>query len=257
MASKQFDRKEFVFTGIFSDTVLAPATGDRLYVKSVEVGNSVGSAQALGWGYKLPNAMWKAGQWDDSETASYIEDTTHAQDSTVNNFALTTTTNNDGIVVAAMEPFNVIGIDVGTAGGSAPTLEYTYWNGSSWATLNTFKTPDLTNTSAYQYLVFHTPGDWDVTAAGDTPVDTDTVPAGYYAVRIRATGAPSTTAANGDSIWVGVLKDFVEEVDDGKSIEWTAASDAGLRIPGGAALTPFCETANAGNWVLAEYRYSV
>jgi hypothetical protein len=248
------------FAAICKTPVLAPPTrptgsnaavNDRLYLGTVEVGNSAGAAASCGFGYELPDAMWKAGQWDDSETASYVDDTTDAQSTTANDFPISTTTVNDGFVVQALCPFNSIGITISvaiTANGSAP--EYTYWNGA-WTALTILNTPDFANTGD-TYINFLRPVDWTPLAAADAPVATDGLSTGYYAVRVRMITAAPSAACRATELWASRLLDYVESVDDGKSIVFNAQGE--IIIPYRASLIAYCSTANAANWINIEYR---
>lgn len=230
------------------------ATKLKCYLSYVEVGNSSGGDASCGWGVELPDAMWKAGLWDNSETPAYIDDTTDAQDSGTSDFALQSLTNNDGFVVQSTEKFNIIRILVGTAEvGTAATDEYTYWNGSSWTTLPTLSTVDHTGTGD-EFLQFLTPDDWAKLATGDTPVDSHGLDAGSYAIRYRATTAPGTTAALATDLAVIKLLDYIEKVGDGASVT-RKYSGAGLKVPYGQQVLPFCSTANAANWISVDYRF--
>ena len=253
--------KNFTSTGpvafaTISNTAVLNAGGtgtdsrEYLHLQRVEVGNSSGAAASCGFGYRLPDAMWKAGFWDDSETASYVEDTTDAQDAGTSDFAISTAaTNNDGYVIQSKVPFNIVNLVIGTAQNGAGTVEYNYWNGA-WTTLPTIATPTVTSTGTVS-LVFMKPVDWTALAAADAPVATDGLSTGYYAIRVRYTTAPATTAGLLTTLNLIDLVDFVESVSDGTS----AIKEFGdFRIPYRASLVPYCSVANAANWVSVEYR---
>ncbi len=230
------------------------ATKLKCYVSYVEIGNSSAGDASMGWGIELPDAMWKAGLWDDSEGVSYVDDTTDAQDAGTSDFVLQSTTNNDGFVVQSTEKFNIIRIDVGTAEtGSAAVDEYTYWSGSAWSVLPTISTVDHTGTGD-EFLQFLTPNDWTKTATGDTPVDTDKLDAGVYAIRYRATTAPGCVGALATDLAVIQLVDYIEKVGDGASVKRDYPG-AGLKVPFGQQVLPFCSTANAANWISVNYRF--
>lgn len=245
------------FPSVGKDNVLTAPTSplkEKIDVLEVQVGNSSGADASCGWGYEILDANWTAGQWvDNVNTAVAVTitmDTTDAQDAGVNDFALTTTTNNDGFVVMANKFPNIIRIDIGDNAGSAPTLEYTYWNGSAWATLQTVLTPNLQATGD-QYVVALTPHDAAVATSSSTAVVNNGVTSGYYAVRVRATTAPSG-AALADELSVVHLMDFVEKVADGNATVEEYNPGTKL-IPSGHSLVPFCSTANAGNWIKVKY----
>lgn len=266
MGLKKFDSTgPKAFPGTFVTAVLSPNTSgsgeakasvdDRIIVKSVEIGNSTGSDAQCGYGYEIPDAQWKAGIWDNSATASYTDDTTDAQDAGTGDFPMTNANeNDDGFVVQSTTKFNVIGMDISTAGagGGIASPTYQYWGTSGWTTLPTINTADFTNNSAYQYVVFLEPLDLDKLASGDTPVDTDGLDAGKYAVKISWGTAP-TTAPVGDELWLGKLVDYVEQVEDGKSVRIEYA-DNGKAMLTGSSLLAYCNVANAANWISVEYR---
>lgn len=245
----------YAFSSIADDRIDLSSTSpflENAIVHEIEIGNSSGGDASCGWGIELLSAEWKAGQWDNSEDPAYVDDTTDAQDSGTDDFALTTTTNNDGYVVQAREPFNIVGIDVSTAEAGSPTYEYTFWDGSAWTTLPTLAVPDYTGTGV-EFLTFLKPNTWAALASGDTPVDTEGLTAGYYAIRCRATTAPSTAPLATD-LWVVKLLDYVETVGDGNSIVKEYRS--GKAILAGRNIVPYCSTANAANWIQFEYRRS-
>lgn len=240
------------FANKAKDEILSGSTSpikESLFLKEVQVGNGNATEASVAFGYKLTSDKWKAGQWDDSETASYIDDTTHAQDSTTNNFALFTTTNNDGFVIQAAEKFGIVGLTIATTQGGSPTYEYTYWNGSSWATLTTVENPSYAS-AADTYLVFNEPVDWAALASSDTPVATDGLTAGYYAIRARATTAPST-APIATIAWVIRLLDYIKVLPAGYAAVRTSAE--GIKVPPGHSVIPYCSTASSANWIILEY----
>lgn len=241
------------FGSIAKETVLPALTdGKRYLIGYAEVGNSSGGDARCGWGFKLKDALWTAGQWDDSAGASFTDDTTDAQDAGADDFALTTTTDNDGFVVQADHKFNILGITVSTAAsGGSPAYDYAYWNGSAWTTLNTLATPDFSSTGD-TYLEFLTPHDWTPLASGDTPVDTDGLTAGDYAIRVRATTAPSSTAALATVLWTVSLLDYVEVVGDGQS-SITSREVLPLVVPNGCAVVGYCSTADNNNHIFLSY----
>ncbi len=107
--------KKFANRG-FDEILTSPSDGfnSPISVQSVDVGNSSGAAMAVGWGVVHTTAMWSAGQWDDSEPASYTDDTTDAQDAGASDFALTSTTNDDGFVLQSDAPIQIMEIVVGS-----------------------------------------------------------------------------------------------------------------------------------------------
>jgi hypothetical protein len=244
------------FPSVGKDRVLEAPNGDilkeKLDVLEVQVGNSTGADASCGWGVTVDTGQWKAGQWDASEEPEYIDDTTHAQDVTVNNFALTTTTDDDGFVIQAELFPNVIRLAVGTAAsGGSPAYSYKYWNGTGFATLTTILTPNLAATGD-QYLVSLTPYD----AAKAAAAQANGISQGYYAVLVQATTAPSSAAAVANQVGIVHLMDFIEKVGDGNATveEYNPGTK---QVQPGQALVPFCSAANAANWVKVKYTKSV
>lgn len=235
------------------DSTLLPAA---IEVAEIVVTNRSGAAADMGWGYIMPTTHWLAGQWDDSETPAYVEDTTDAQDAGATDFPLFTTTDDDGFVIQCDYPFNVIGIDLGTAEAGGPTYVYSYWNGSAWTTIDqtnqVFNLPDYTSTPpANEYIAFPTPYDWVQLATGDTPVDTHGLTAGKYAVRVVATTAP-TTAPVADDLWIATLVDFEPQIADDAALSFMVPEN--ILIPNNASIVPYFGTANAGNLIKVYYR---
>ena len=127
------------FSGLGSDEILtAPLTPvpQSIVVYQTDIANNSGSAAAMGYGYKVLDADYKVGQWDDSAGTSFIDDTTDAQDAGTDDVALFTTTNNDGFVVSASKKFDLVNLVVSTAEAGSPVYEYTYYNGTAWTTFN-------------------------------------------------------------------------------------------------------------------------
>lgn len=238
---------ENIFPSIAFDRLLEPPTvaGSKLSisVNRVEIGNSTGSAASAGWGIIHTDAMWQAGQWDNSSVGSEAtDDTTDAQDSGTNDFALTTTTDDDGFYIESDYFFGLVEINVGVAAaGGSPVYEYSYYNGSSWTTFTPKVAPDFSGTGK-KYLLFNIdPSLWS--RGGVT--------AGKLAIRCRATTAPSSTAALASTIKIATLEHYLEKVADGD-----AAKDQYLKpykLPFRGALTAYCSAANANNWMKIEY----
>lgn len=236
-----------------TNVLTSPSTrSEKLIIGSVEIGNSTGSTAKVGWGYQIPNDQWIAGQIDISETGSeYVDDTTDAQDVGTKDFALTTKTDDDGFLIGCKIPFNVIGITVGTNtsnGANTPAYAYTYSNGANtWQTLTLIDTPDFESATGDTYMSFLKPADWVQTSS-----DAYGIPDGYYCVKVIATTSPATTAPVADAIWLVDLIDYVEQVDDGKSVTLSASGETS--IPFKAPMVPYCNVANASNWCSIEYR---
>jgi hypothetical protein len=97
-----------------------------------------------------------------------------------------TTTNNDGFLSYAIQPFNKLTFNVSQAETGAPVYTYEYWNGSAWTALSGVSAPNLTTTGSKD-LTWTIPSNW---AVGDgTEVGGST---SYYTIRVLATTAPAT-----------------------------------------------------------------
>jgi hypothetical protein len=238
------------FSGKGSDEILtAPLTPvpQSIMVYQTDIANNSGSTAAMGYGYKVLDANYKVGSWDDTGTPEFLDDTADAQDSDADDIALFTTTNNDGFVVSATEKFNLVNIVVSTAAAGSPVYEYTYWNGSAWTSFTPIIEPDLTSTTE-QALVFTIPSDW--AKGGDTGEGVD---ADHYAIRVRATTAPST-APLATTVSAVVLLDLVGSVVDGSNINKTTyVQSDGAKIPPGHSLVPYSSVSDNSNTIYVEY----
>jgi hypothetical protein len=224
--------------------VHAPAAGKRTHLRFLELVNKSGGAITMGLGPVLDSSKWIAGQWVNA-TPLFTDDTVDAQSAAANDFAATTLTINNGLVVGATELFSTVRMNVGTAAGGSPIYDYAYWNGSAWAALTLVDTPVLGSTGN-QLMTFIPPADWAKTAAVVSGI-----PAGYYAVRIRCTTAPTTTAGLITQIFVSHAFKWSK---DGIAASASAVFDvagAVLSLNGlGESLMAYFGTANASNRVL-------
>lgn len=235
--------------------LVSPASGEQLQLHEAVLNNRSGDVNTVGLAKQFDNDLWMAGQWDDSEEPSLIDDTTDAQDAGADDFALQTTTNNDGFVIQCRRPFDLISIDISTAeSGGSPAAEVAYWGTGGWTTIsnsNLIVAPDFSGTGEV-LIAFSQPLDMDVLAAGDDAVDTDELTAGYYAVRVRYTTAPSSTAALASAIRVGKLIDFKEALADNDLLNIVPAE--GLLLNGGESIVPVFATASALNSASIKYK---
>ncbi|MDE2441740.1 MAG: hypothetical protein KGP14_12015 [Betaproteobacteria bacterium] len=196
----------------------------RFSVQNLAVQNRSGSAAVVGWGGRLPAdaTLWKAGQWTNA-TTTFTDDTADAQSSAATDVPLTTTTNNDGFIVMAQVPFNILSIIVSaTVATGAPVYDVAYSiAGGTWTTLTL---ANLLVAPAYaaageSLLWFESPGDWAVSEAGHATG----IPTGYYAIRVRATTAP-TIAPIATQIIPGIIVDSMKAVADSGVASWNYAS---------------------------------
>lgn len=219
--------------------------------------NRSGSTIAVGIGFRLRNDQWKAGQWDDDAATPFIDDTVDAQDigASTGDFALETTTANDGFVIASRHKFHWVSLNVGTAGvgaGTVGAVRYSNNAGTGWTALATNQSfADTFTRSAgvnfavgEQVFVWAPPIDWG------RVTNLSGIPDGYYALNVRATTAPATTAALAVAIEIGTLVVAVEGVVDNATI---SEEETFEREPFSDALVAFFGTANAGNLVKCEF----
>ena len=179
--------------------------------------NRSSATVSAGLGFRLVNSAWVAGQWTQT-SGVFTDDTTDAQDAGTNDFALETTTNNDGFIVAARQPFNAISFDVSTAGlTGAPVVDFAYSNlaGTGWTTLvatNFFDAPEALWPLGIQEIVWVPPTDWGKVTA------INTIPVGYYAIRVRKTTAQTGTAALATAMEVWRVLFLTEGLADNASL---------------------------------------
>lgn len=237
-------------THLFTPATITSPTDSFRYALALEwarLHNRSGGAAAVGLGVHLPDALWVAGQWTDA-TSTYTEDTTDAQDAGADDVPLSTLTNNDGHVIAAEVPFNAVSYDVTTAeAGSAGTYAVDYWDGSAWTAMsNLFSLPTFTP-AAEHVLVFGLPADWAKGGSGTG------MPTSKYAVRVRATTAPGTTAAVAQRLHLARLCLLAEAVADNGELRFEPGYPA-ARLPlldQGDGVCAFFSTANGGNFIEA------
>lgn len=229
--------------------------------------NRCGTTAAVGIGIRIPNAYWQAGQWTDSGT-TYTDDTTDAQDAGTTDFSLETTTTSDGFVILSRVPFNAITIQVSvasTGGNPVRALRYSTSSGgtSAWsgaitnayaaaASTGHYAVTGTTN-SAEALWVWNLPNDFAATTGANDALGTG-IDAGWYAVNIRATTAPTGTAGVADFLSIYRLHFLTEALaDNGVYEAFFGTSEIPLH-PQGDALVAFFETANDGNRVSALVR---
>lgn len=233
-----------------------------LALQSFALHNRSGGALVAGIGVRIPNDLWIAGQYVDA-TTTFTDDTPAAQDTTTNDFPLETLTNNDGYIIASRVPFNAVSINVSTASvdgvAVARAARFSDSVGTAWQTAesNIFQqTGSATNYATGEaVVVFAPPVDWGKSSALATGL-----PNGYYAMNVRATDAPVTTAGLAKAIEIFRIYYLTEAVADNAVLdkdfggsEMKMAQDA---VEGwyGDALVALFGTANDMNRVTANVR---
>ena len=194
----------------------SPASGG-VALAWAQIHNRSSATINYGIGFRIGNRAWVAGQWDDDATTPFTVDTTDAQDTGADDFALDSTTANDGYVIACRHKFNAFSMNVGTADvGGTPVraLRYSNLAGSGWSAdpSNLFAAP--TTSGAYstgeERVIFIPPDNWGRTQA----TGLSGIPGNLYAINVRDTTAPSTSAATANTIEVWNLLFLTESLAD-------------------------------------------
>lgn len=225
--------------------------GSRFVIGEFNIHNRSGGSAYVGIGGRLPQSLWTAGQI--VAAGSYTDDTMDAQDAGANDFALTTTTNNDGFGVFGLVPFSIVSIIVGTAAaGGSPAWDLAYTKaGGSWGTItNAYVSPLFTSTGE-QLIWFEPPTDWAPAEAGHGTG----VPTGQYGIRVRATTAPNATAGLATNIVVGRMMLTTEGVADNAVLN----NIGGVEIPLPPQFDAICaaiSTADPQNRASVSWRYA-
>ena len=157
--------------------------------------NGSGSAANVGLACRIPITLWKFGKL--TAAGVFTDETTQAQQTTVNDCDLETTTINDGCLILCTIPFNMVVVNVTTAGVTGNAHDFSLTNGAggflSAATIIDGPTATVWP-SGEQVVFFGNPGDiWGKT----TGAEATNVPAGYYGLRIRNTVGGGTAALAG------------------------------------------------------------
>ncbi len=225
--------------------------GTRFCIGEFSIHNRSGGAAVVGIGGRIPQGLWVAGQIVDA--GDYTDDTPDAIDAGTNDFALTTTTNNDGFGIFGLIPFNIVSVIVGTAAaGGAPAWDLAYTlAGGTWGTISNAYVAPLFTSTGEQLIWFEPPTDWAVSEAGHGTG----VPTGYYGIRCRATTAPNATAGLATNLILGRMLMTTEAVADNDILN----NIGGLEI----ALPPQCDAicaaisvANSQNRASVQFRYA-
>lgn len=248
MSQKYYRKKLIAIPTVGKTVALSPDSGESLSIETAILSNSSGGAADIGFGWKHPNGLWKAGQYDNA--TFYADDTTDAQSAATDDVLLSDG-NADGFVVQSIVPFNMVGFTIHTpgVGGSVASPTIQYFNGTAWTTITPQKVPDFTVTAdSDTYLVFLLPADWAKGGPAGQGID-----AGKYAILVTFATGP-TTDPKASLIWVVTFLDFVEQLlDNGQLVMDTGGE---LVIPHGASIVPYFSVANAQNMFEVTYRPS-
>ena len=229
--------------------------------------NLAAAASGVGLAIALADSEWIAGSWT-TATSTYADLTANAQSGTDDSFdpAVTTTTNNV-FIVAAKRPFNVLGIDVTTAdGGSTAVYDTAYWGyptTGSQASAAGWQQITQANNFIHTTATFDTTGEKLIVAnfppavmVATVAADVTGLPAGYYAFRMRATTAATTTACQFARIYAGVEILRQSQLAQHATLNLAGGTGSSVRIPaitGGVMVGAFFATTNVGNNLYLEY----
>ena len=225
------------------------ATAKRFAISEVSIHNRAGDSAACGVAVRLPIDLWTAGQWVDA-TTTYTDDTTDAQDAGAD-FALGTTTDDDGFCVFCAVPFNVLSVIVSTAvaGGTVTTtLEYTQAGGTWAAITNAFSAPVLTATGE-ALIWFAPPQDWAVSEAGHGTG----VPLGQYGIRVTSASGSLSAGGVATLMVLGYSLYPTEGIADNNVALVTNEGETPM-LPQGDALCAVISEANPQNRADVKYR---
>jgi len=191
-----------------NDVIQVPPNIVVVKVTSVESGDRVAVFRLTAAGgdidkqrYQLAYIHNDSVQFHNADTDTWTDETSDASESTADDVYLPpqqATTEGDAIYFGADYKFNTVRINVTTAGSySDITINWEYWNGSSWTALS--GVTDNTNgftTAGTNDVTFTVPTDWEKTEVNGVR--------GYY-IRARATfgASPSiTTAPLAGETWI-------------------------------------------------------
>jgi len=200
----------------------------------------------VGVGARVPNRYWIAGQ---CTATTFTNDTTDAQSTTAADFPLeTASTNNSGFVIASTVKFNTISLRVSTASaGGAAVRSVSYSDSAApqgWTALSNLFVQDAATgdyATGEQLIVFAAPNDWIATVAA-----LNGVPAGYYAIRVLASTAPTGTAGVAACMEAWRINLATEGLTDNNT--WEYSPNKGEMIfPESNGVGVLFSTANIGN----------
>ena len=168
---------------------------------------------ACGIGGRLANRWWICGKRVAAGT--FTDATATVQNLTASAAILSTTTTNDGFIIASRVPFNWVSANVTTAESGTAPVHNIYYSGGTGATWTAFAATQaltgdtgavFTNSANWAtgevFTVFAKPSDWVLTKG----MDASSVPDGYYAINIRSTTASGTTGALATGIEIGQMQ---------------------------------------------------
>ena len=226
-----------------TSSALSASSTQQLLVHSVSAYNSAGSALNIGLGARLSTAAWKLYTLGASNT----DVTSTIQAGTA--VSVLPTTTNYGFYVQAKSVFGMLVFNISQAETGSPVYEYTYWNGSTFATLVTLDTIAYTSTGE-MCVVFNPPADW---AQGHNSQLTDLSYGAGYVIRVRATTAPGT-AVKFNSL--NVARMWVTQQVPSKGMIAADFSNRPIVLDSGESVQPYFQTLSTAHSVVIYYQDS-
>jgi hypothetical protein len=226
---------------------LSPPAGKQLKVYLANVQNRTGSAIDAGICVRFDPTSWSLGTLTAASTPDFADATATIQAGS--DVSIFTTTNNDGFLVQSSRLFNVIGLTISQAESVSPVYEYTYYNGTTYATLTTISVP-TTYGAANQWIVFPAPQDWVVGTTAAVGGSTT-----KYSIRVRATTAGGQ-AVKANAAWIGQFIAFQEGLADNGNVTLSFSELNPLILQANEGVMPYFGTANAANLINGFYALS-
>jgi len=176
----------------------------RLAIGYGRIVNRSGGTVLAGFAARLRTTRWRAGLL--TGAGAYTADTGDAQDSGDDDFPLEVANDaNSGFLVSAADRFNLLAIRVTTASvGGSPVRQIQYpVSGGTWETISNalIASPQGAWGLGVQLIWWLNPPDQVVLESGHIDSGEDAL-VGLHGIRLRATTAPTTTAAVAGSLSV-------------------------------------------------------
>jgi hypothetical protein len=221
------------------NSFLSANTSRQLLVHSASAYNGSAAAGGVGIGHSMNSNLWKVFSLGVADT----EVTSSIQSGTA--ITLFSTTNGEGVLFQAKHKFELVSFVISQAQTGSPVYAYTYWNGSSWASLSLKNTPSFAS-AEQQSILFDAPIDWEV---GDGSEGGDE---SLYSIRVLATTAPSQ-AVQIDELKICKVLAYRDEIYP-KGVLNLDLSDRKLLLQQGESLIGFFQFPSPLNTLEASYQ---
>lgn len=229
------------------DTQLSPGTGEGIALGGYVLSNDSGANVDAGVFIRVPNSLWQAGIITAASTPDYQGENSGAKSTTANAFVnVFTTTDNDGFLIACREKFQAVSFVVDDV-SSAGTYTYTYYNGSSMASVTPKSAAVFTGAAATQAVTF-VPSNW---TKGTTAAVATTL-SDYYVLVVRGASVNSVVSISDVRVYQNI--DYYPTLLDQNQLTSNMnGSEEQYRV--GSSIAAFMAgTANAQNFVNFQYR---